>query len=257
MTGTADTTRAAGSWIRSYAPDPQAEAVRLFCFPHAGGGGSAYRGWLADLPAGVGLHCVTLPGREERLLEPPRTDIDEVVDEIRLRMEPLLDRPFCIFGHSLGALIGAQVALALYRSTGRQPVHLFVSGCRPLSQAADPRDRHLWPDEELLTLLGDLNGTPTELLESPEFSRLLLRAFRADLGLIARYRYRPHAPLDIPVTAMGGAEDPAVAPADLHGWSEITRGPSGVVTFPGDHFYLRDQQAAVLRTISAGIGVPS
>jgi medium-chain acyl-[acyl-carrier-protein] hydrolase len=197
---------------------------------------------------------VTLPGREDRIFEPPRSDIDDIVNEICPMIAPMLDRPFCIFGHSLGAIIGAEVALALDRSTGRQPIHLFVSGCRPLSEVTDPRNRHLWPDNDLLALLRDLNGTPAELLESPEFTRLLLRAFRADLGLIANYRYRTHAPLDIPVTAIGGEDDPTVAPADLHRWSEITRGPSAVVTFPGDHFYLRDEQAALLRTISARIG---
>jgi medium-chain acyl-[acyl-carrier-protein] hydrolase len=228
--------------------------VRLFCFPHAGGAGSAYRGWLTDLPASVGLSVVTLPGREDRLFEPLRTEIDDVVNEICPLIEPMLDRPFCIFGHSLGALIGAEVALALFRSTGRQPVHLFVSGCRPLPEIADPRKRHLWPDADLLDLLRDLNGTPAELLENPQYARLLLPAFRADLGLIAKYQYRPHAPLDIPVTAIGGEDDPTVAPADLHRWSEITRGPSSVVTFPGDHFYLRDEQAALIRTISARIG---
>jgi surfactin synthase thioesterase subunit len=206
---------------------------------------------VSGLPADTGLYAITLPGREDRIVEPPGTSLDAIIGDICASIEPMLDRPFCIFGHSLGAIIGAEVALALHRSTGRQPVHLFVSGCQPLSAVADPGNRHLWPDPELLALLRDLNGTPAELLENREFTALLLRAFRADLGLIANYRHRLHAPLDIPVTAISGRDDPTVASADLHGWSEITRGPSSVVTFPGDHFYLRAEQAALLRTISA------
>jgi surfactin synthase thioesterase subunit len=251
MTATAGTARSTGSWIRSYSPSPDSEKVRLFCFPHAGGGGGAFRGWLTDLPAGIGLYSITLPGREDRIVEPARTDLDEIVEEIRAAIAPLLDRPFCIFGHSLGALIGAEVALALYRSTGRQPVHLFVSGCHPLSEVADPRNRHLWPDDDLLTLLRDLNGTPAELLDDLEFVQMVLPPFRADLGLIANYRYRGRAALDMPVTALGGEDDPTVAPADMAGWSEITRGPSAVSSFPGDHFYLRKVQPALVGLISA------
>jgi len=246
--------RGTGSWIRSYTRDPEAEAVRLFCFPHAGGGGSAYRDWRTDLPDAVGLYAVTLPGREDRLFEPPSTDLQRIVDDICRAMEPMLDRPFAIFGHSLGALVGAEVATALRDLTGQQPIHLLVSGCQALPAVADPEHRHLWSDADLMTLLRELNGSPVELLDSPEFARLLLRAFRADLALIANYRFQADGPLDAPITAFGGEDDPVVSPADLHGWAAVTHGPMTVVTFPGDHFYLRNEQAALVRAIVARIG---
>ena len=240
-----------GSWLWPYSPEPRAGGVRLICFSHAGGGGAAYRSWPADLPPSVGLHAVTLPGREDRLIERPLTDIRQVVDEICRVLEPLLDRPFAIFGHSLGAIIGSEVALALHRTTGRQPVHLFVSGCRALHEVADPSRRHLWSDADLLALLRDLNGTPAELLASPDFVPFILRAFRADLALLADYRYRTGDRLDIPITAFGGTDDPTVDSAQLYAWAEITDGPNDVITFSGDHFYLRKQQAALLRAIVA------
>jgi medium-chain acyl-[acyl-carrier-protein] hydrolase len=238
-----------GFW--PYVSAPRTDGVRLICFAHAGGGGAAYRSWPTALPVSVGLHAVTLPGREDRVFERPLTDLRHVVGEICRAIEPLLDRPFAIFGHSLGALIGAEVALTLHRTTGRQPIHLFVSGCPALHEVADPRQRHLWSDGDLLALLRDLNGTPAELLRSPEFARLLLRAFRADLALLAQYRYRPGRRMDMPVTAFGGSDDPTVTPAELQAWAEITTGPHDVVVFPGDHFYLRHRQAALLRTIIA------
>jgi medium-chain acyl-[acyl-carrier-protein] hydrolase len=239
-----------GSWFWPYTPAPRTQGVRLICFAHAGGGGAAYRRWPTDLPSRVGLHAVTLPGREDRIFERPLTNLQQVIDEICQAIEPLLDRPFAIFGHSLGALIGTEVALTLHRTTGRQPLHLFVSGCRALHEIADPLNRHLWSDADLLALLRDLNGTPAELLASPEFARLLLRAFRADLALLAQYRYQPGCRWDVPITAFGGSDDPTVDPAELHAWAEITNGPYHVITFPGDHFYLRQHQAALLRTIT-------
>jgi medium-chain acyl-[acyl-carrier-protein] hydrolase len=246
--------RPAGTWIRRYSPSSRVEAIRLFCFPPAGGGGAAYRGWSSGLPTDVGLYAVTLPGREDRFFEPPLTDLRQVVGEVSRAIAQLTDRPFAIFGHSLGALIGTEVARSLRRSTGRQPVHLFVSGSRAPSMVADPSNRHLWPDEDLLTLLRELNGTPAELLDSPEFARMLLPAFRADLGLIAGYRHRHDAPLDSPVTATSGTDDPALDPGDLRAWAELTVGPTSVATFPGDHFYLQQEPRALLRLISARLG---
>ena len=76
-------TGAASPWICPYVTDPRADRVRLICLPHAAGGGSAYRGWPASLPPGIGIHAVTLPGREDRILEWPLTDVRQVVDGLR------------------------------------------------------------------------------------------------------------------------------------------------------------------------------
>jgi surfactin synthase thioesterase subunit len=227
--------------------------VRLFCFPYAGGGAAAYRKWLAHLPTDVGLYAVTLPGREDRVFETPVTDLRKVVDEVSRAIEPMLDRPFSIFGHSLGALVGTEVAFSLRRSTGHQPAQLFVSGNAPPT-ASDACDRHLWSDSELLALLRELNGTPEELLNSPEFARLLLPTFRADLALTAGYRFRADAPLDSPIIAISGVDDPTVATADLYRWADLTLGPVTVATFPGDHFYLQKEQAGLVKVISKHLG---
>jgi medium-chain acyl-[acyl-carrier-protein] hydrolase len=49
-------------WLCKHAPRPQATA-RLFCFPSAGVGGSAYRLWAAGLPPSLEVCPVQLPDR--------------------------------------------------------------------------------------------------------------------------------------------------------------------------------------------------
>src|ERR1700724_3772837 len=56
-------------WLAYREVNPRAR-LRLFCFPYAGGGASAYRGWAPALPFDVEVCPVQLPGRESRLREP-------------------------------------------------------------------------------------------------------------------------------------------------------------------------------------------
>ena len=50
-------------------PKPQsAAALRLFCFPYAGGGAAIYRGWPDGLPGTIDVCAVALPGRGGRLV---------------------------------------------------------------------------------------------------------------------------------------------------------------------------------------------
>ena len=40
------------------------DKIRIFCFPYAGGGASAYRNWGTYLPDYVGVYPIQIPGRE-------------------------------------------------------------------------------------------------------------------------------------------------------------------------------------------------
>src|SRR4051812_10692399 len=65
-------------WVALWRRLPQARA-RLFCFPFAGGGASAFRTWVKPLAdQHIDVVPVQLPGREARLIEPALTRIDAV-----------------------------------------------------------------------------------------------------------------------------------------------------------------------------------
>jgi len=58
------------------------EPIRLFCFPHAGGGYAAYRSWEMRLPREIEVVPICLPGREFRFGEPPLRAIAPVVEDV-------------------------------------------------------------------------------------------------------------------------------------------------------------------------------
>ncbi len=57
--------RSTNSWIFNAKQYTDAR-LRLFCFPNAGGGASAYIPWIGALAPTIEVHPVQLPGRENR-----------------------------------------------------------------------------------------------------------------------------------------------------------------------------------------------
>nr|QEO74379.1 thioesterase [uncultured bacterium] len=56
--------------------------------------------------------------------------------------------------------------------------------------------------------------------------------------------------MDCPIAAFGGIDDQDVSLEDLAAWSEQTTSSSSHQMFPGDHFYLLDGIAPLLKEIA-------
>ena len=224
--------------------------LRLFCFPYGGGAVQAYRSWIKTLPPEIDVCAIQLPGRGNRLREPPLTKMSLAVELVGKEIVSLLDRPYAFFGHSMGAILAFEVA-RLLRCGGHQcPTHLFVSGHKaPQIPKTEPFTYNL-PDAEFIEELKRLNGTPMEVLEHPETMRMMLPLLRADFESIQTYSYKDEAPLDSPITALGGLLDPDISRETLEPWREQTTAAFNLQMFAGDHFFLHKEQTRVLRVIA-------
>jgi medium-chain acyl-[acyl-carrier-protein] hydrolase len=236
------------SWV--VRPKPIAQArLRLFCFPYAGGGSSIFRAWPEHLPATVEVCSIQLPGRESRLGEPLYTNLEPLVHVLAQSLQPYLDKPCAFFGHSLGALIGFELARTLRQQRQHNLVHLFVSGhSAPQIPNADP-SIHQLPQAEFIQKLQALNGTSTEVLCNPELMELFYPVLRADFAMNELYVYRLGSALDCAISAFGGLRDSLVNRSDLEMWREQTRDVFSVRMLPGDHFFIRSARASLLRAI--------
>jgi len=223
-----------------------AGALRLFCFPHAGGGAAAFQGWAERLPRSVAV----VP------LRPPRSnDMAGLSAALCDSIQPYLHEPFAFFGHSMGAVVAFELARLLRRRNQPLPRMLVASGARA------PRFRrgHVPPpepgDAEFVEALRRLEGTPREVLDDPNLMQLILPALREDAAIYRNYIYAEEPPLDSPLRAYGGAEDPNVHREHLDGWAVETTGTFAVRVFPGGHFYLRTHRqeflAALARDLTA------
>jgi medium-chain acyl-[acyl-carrier-protein] hydrolase len=220
--------------------------VRLFCLPHAGGGTAAYVALARLLPGTIDVRLVRLPGRETRLQERPHRRVAPCVADAVAAIEPLLDRPFALFGHSLGAVLAFELARRLEEERCPQPVHLFVSGRRaPHLPDPEPPLSQL-PDEGFVAeLRRRYDGIPQTVADTPELLELFLPILRADCEVLDTYAYVERGPLPVPISAFAGAADRRVATAELEGWGRHTSRVFRARVMPGAHFYFQGTEEAL------------
>ncbi len=234
-----------GKWTLTPEPRPAAR-LRLICFHHAGGGAFGYRPWARELPGDVELVAVQLPGRENRIGEPPLRSADAVLAQLLPALRPLIDRPYALFGHSLGAVLAYLTACRL-RQQGEVglPARLFLSAAAPPPSATAPPPS----DAVLIKQISRLGGTPQGVLDDSALLRAFLPALRADFELLGQGS-APEAPLPLPFTVLGGRDDGTVGAAALARWGERSAFPVEQHLFPGGHFYLNRRQDEVLAVIN-------
>lgn len=237
------------AWISFPKPNPAA-ALRLFCFPYAGGGSNVYYRWASRLPDQVELCLVHLPGRERRLQETPFDRLSQLVQALERPLLPYLDRPAAFWGHSMGGLICFELARHLRRAYGLRPAQLFISA------AGAPR-RLRWPDsvqnQQPLQFLDEVQRLNQMSRLTPDMAalvQLMLPALKADLALCASYCYEPEPPLDCAISAFGGLDDQQVTGEDLDAWREETTGRFALRLFGGDHFFIHSAETEVLKALS-------
>lgn len=233
-------------WLARDRPNPEA-AVRLLCFPYAGGSEAVYRDWQAGLPEAIEVCPVLLPGRGARIKEAPFRDLNSLAEAAATGLVRHVDKPFAIFGHSMGAIIGFELARQLRREYGIEPVHLFVSArCSP--QISRPW-REL-TDAEFMGVLRRSEATPKEVSEDPELLELLLPVLRADFAVGQPVTFSSEPPLGCPITAFGGLLDRTTPRDCLEGWREHTSDRFLIRMLPGGHFFVNTERLSILRAIA-------
>jgi medium-chain acyl-[acyl-carrier-protein] hydrolase len=223
-------------------------SIRLFCFAHVGGGPAFFRPWRSALAPEIDVQRILLPGRESRNREEPCRRLEQFLDPLCAALVPLLDRPYALFGHSLGSIVAFEVARRL--SEGQRPLCLVVSGRRAPRVAPGRRKFTTMGDDEFFAALGGLGGTPAVVLDQPELRRILLPTLRADFELNESYRPAPGPVLRCPLIAYMGEADPEVDRHELAAWHQETTRDFTMRVFPGGHFYPQDGLANVLDALS-------
>jgi medium-chain acyl-[acyl-carrier-protein] hydrolase len=220
--------------------------TRLFCFPHAGGTASTYQRWLKILSPDVDVRPVEFPGHGTRLAEPLLLDAHVLVKEFTRAILPLLDRPFALFGHSLGAIVAFEAARELRRIGAPSPMCLLVSG-----SAAPGNEPIFTPfsqlsDQDFVKRLKQFHLSPPVVYECSELMELTLPSIRADVALGERYVHSAEPRLKVPITAFAASDDSVVMAERVRDWKAHTDSVFEFYLFPGDHFFLSSSESSVL-----------
>ncbi|MFE2358432.1 thioesterase II family protein [Streptomyces parvulus] len=244
------------TWFRTFHPRPEAR-IALVCLPYAGGAASAFYSLSERLPAQIEALAAQYPGRQDRIREPYLTTVPDLArgafEELGARVA---DRPFALFGHSMGGAVAFELARLLERDGPCAPLALFVSGRRAPSIAGD-RGIRFRDDAGIIAELRELEGTDSRVLEEPELLRLVLPTVRADYAAAETYHRGAEVVVDSPVVALAGDRDPHVRLDEAAAWRGHTTGAFDLRVFPGGHFFLADHEpeiaALVTDTLRAAI----
>lgn len=230
-----------------FRPRDPAARRRIFVLPYAGGGTADFRRWPA--PDGVEIVPAELPAREAKLSQPPYTDFATLVRDL-LRDLPT-DRPYALYGHSLGAWIAYEMVHGLV-DAGRDLPWMLGVGARqaPRHENSAPPLGRLSREDFVAGMIERYDAIPRVLLDRPELLDAFLPAVRADVTLFEDYRWTDREPLDIPIHVFLGDEDATVEPAQARDWALHTSAPCDVTVLGGGHFFHREHGTALLDALT-------
>ncbi|GAA0077061.1 thioesterase II family protein [Clostridium sp. CTA-5] len=227
----------------------ESDKLRIFCFPYAGGGASIYKNWEKNLPVGVGVYPIQLPGRENRIIEKAYTDMNELTDAIVKAIIPYLDKKFIFFGHSLGAKILYEVTCELRERWRLEPCHIIVSGSRA-PHISEPRPLHELSDEMFIKELKRYSGLSEEFLQNEALMKLFLPIFRADFTLDEKYIFKKREKFNFKITSFNGDSDIETDSESVKAWDMYTNVGLDEKVFKGGHFFISTDEESVLHSVS-------
>ncbi|MFF0483462.1 thioesterase II family protein [Streptomyces sp. NPDC004435] len=231
---------------------PSGAPFTLLLLHHAGGSAAAFAPLLRHLPAEWRLLSLDLPGRMMAPDERGLRSTGEAVAWLAPLTRGVLDGPYGVFGHSMGALVAYELARELSRG-GPPPAWVGLSGAPAPGHRPDRDRRDLWPTERLTGLMRQLGGTPEEVLAIPELVGLMVEVLRGDLAIVDTYTEHPGPPLGAPLSLFTGHDDPVAHPALAAPWATRTTAGTAQHSWPGGHFYLFEHAAAVGRGIARDV----
>lgn len=217
------------------------EAVSMICFPYAGGTPNIFRKWGRFLDSGCEVEVVTLPGRSSRMSEKPFTSWQELLDDVWHQLQPCLEKPHVLFGHSFGARAAYELLRYIEMRGLRTTTQLIVSGCRSPQHPQNQPMMHSLSDGEFIEAVKTMKGTPQAVLEHPEMMKLLLPTIRADMMLSEIWADFHGSKTYAPISAILGRDDTIESLESIAGWKDLTQSAFQVVEIDGGHFSIDEE----------------
>ncbi|NGP59373.1 thioesterase [Paenibacillus thiaminolyticus] len=217
--------------------------IDLFCIPYAGGSAHAIYGkWVEKLDPGIKLHPLELAGHGRRMGEPFHANVAEAVQDLLDKMRPsIVQRPYAVYGHSMGTSLAYELTVAVRASGLPQPAALFLSGRIPPHLKYNKEPMHKLSDAEFLEKIRKIGGTPAQFFESKDLLKLFLPILRHDYRMIEQYRLngKPQ-PVDGDIVFFLSDEDQYVNLPEILEWEQYNKRSFEYHPFQGGHFFIHE-----------------
>ena len=226
-------------------------AINCCVFPYSGSGVASFASWKRGFSDEVGLFAAKLPGREDLLEQPARTELLPLASDFAnaIYRSSFVNQPLVLAGFSLGALLAFEVARELRKLDVQVPL-LFAGAARaPQGRWSRGQLHKLKKDDDFINRLNQLySAIPQSVIDDPAARSLLLPIIRADITLFETYKYSADKPLDCEIVTLAGSEDPVVRAKHIAPWKHLGQSHRHR-SFAGGHYFARTQRDAVVDTI--------
>ena len=209
-----------------------------------------YHTWSRIIPTEIDFVPIQLPGREIRIRDPLIHDLSELTSQLVPAIAPLLDKPYALFGYSMGALIAFETARVLEKSGYPQPEAVFAASRQAPSLPPQVDPFFDLPEDQFWDRVRKLNGCPDEVFQMPEILELIGPVLRNDLRLCDSYTHQDNTLLSCPIRAYGSENDALTPLEALDAWENHTENVFSRKIFPGDHFFIHQQAEALVADIT-------
>ncbi len=235
-------------WVTCPFPQPEA-TLRIFCFPFAGGGASIYRGWGKLFGSKVEVCPIQLPGRENRFSEPAFKEARALAQALASQLQLYSDKPFVMYGHSMGALVAFELTRVLQANGMTMPEALILGAHRAAHLPRTRETLYNLDDKAFIDRLQRFGGFPEEVLASADLLQFLMPTLKADFTLCDTYVYTEQEPLNCPIHIFAGAADPEAPPSVMEAWCQHSNTDTQMHIFQAGHFFIRSDLERVVDTL--------
>lgn len=212
--------------------EKKSDLIQLICFPFAGGYSASYRPLFEQLKDTAEVTAAEPPGHGTNLM-PLETSIDRLAELYKEGLTGKLNRPFILFGHSMGGLVVYRLTQLLERE-GIDPAAVVISAIQP-PQTKRQILTHL-SNEAFVQHIAEMGGIPKELLENKPMMDYFTPSLRADYQALESFQHTDKTIIKSPVYLLNGKQDKKCM-EDAAGWltwaNAIER-----TDFEGGHMYI-------------------
>jgi surfactin synthase thioesterase subunit len=232
------------------------QPIPLILIHHAGGSAAVFAPLIKALPPEIEACPVELPGRGRNWRLKPETTWDAAVDRL-VEASARIEGECAILGHSVGAYLGLALATRWERidAPARCTV-LFASANAAPSAAVVPYQGSPLDttDEEIFAIAAASGGgVDPAFVQNEQMRARVADLLRADFALGYEFlRTSRNTVTEADIVACYGEAD-IFPQRQLAPWRRHTTGEFDLQGFPGDHFYLQQESAALAKTIGQAV----
>jgi surfactin synthase thioesterase subunit len=178
--------------------------------------------------------------------------LDDVLRDLVSTAAPRDDRPWAIFGHSMGAILAHALIHELQARGRRLPEMLFVSGTVSPPTRSRKVISHL-PREAFWQEIRNYGGMPDEILEVPDFRDFFEGILRNDFAVLEGTPALAPRPVPLPIVAFYGLSE--MTEAQAMSWEWETSRFLDTYGFPGRHFFVFEHAGAVADVVARALAL--